>query len=115
VDRRHPNFDVSQLVEKVVETFHEERSELLDCLLAIFEGSAESQLGSATLGTVLQKFSRDLVQTMLNLGGGRRGRFTERIFQEIERSVDTGAKLSNLIMHATSHTDALGGQGPSLS
>ncbi|KAF8523808.1 nucleoporin Nup186/Nup192/Nup205 [Gautieria morchelliformis] len=111
VDRRHPNLGISQLVEKVVEAFHEERYELLDCLLAIFEGSAEPQLGSAALGTVLQKFTHEFVQTMLNLGGGRRGRFTERILQEIDQSVDTSVKLSNLIMHATSHTDALGGQG----
>lgn len=111
VERRHPNLEVSQLVEKVVEAFHAERSALLDCLLAIFEGSAESQLASATLGMVLQKFTREIVGNMLNLADGRRGRFPERILQEIDRSVDTSTKLSNLLVNATSHTSAFESQG----
>lgn len=113
VERRHPNREASQVVEKVVEAFHAERSALLDCILAIIEGSAEPHLASTPLGIVLQKFTREIIGTMLNLGGGRRGRFPERILQSIDDSVETSAKLSNLIMHATSQTNAGGGQGPS--
>ena len=114
VERRHPNLDVPQIAEKVVEAFHAERAALLDCLLAAFEGSAEPQLETTPLGNVLQKFTREITSTMLNLGGGRRGKFPERILQTIDGTIDTNAKLSNLVMHATSHTNTDRGQGLSL-
>ncbi|KAF8584437.1 hypothetical protein K439DRAFT_1411162 [Ramaria rubella] len=116
VERRHSNVDLSQLVEKVVEAFHAERSALLYCVVAIFEGSVDAQLATAPLGIVLQKFTRELVGTMLDMGSGRRGRFCERIVQEIDRSTETSAKLSNLLVHATSNTNACDAQGaPKLS
>ena len=115
VERRHPNLDTTQLTEKAVEAFHSERSALLYCIIAVFEGSTDPQIASATLGVVLQKFTRELAGTMLTLGGGRRGRLPERMLQEIDSSIDTGAKVSNMLVQATSNTNIFGGQGLSIT
>ncbi|KAF8525593.1 nucleoporin Nup186/Nup192/Nup205 [Hysterangium stoloniferum] len=107
-ERRNPNLDMVSLVEKVIKTYHNERSALLECLLQIFQVTV--QPASESLGVVLQKFAREVVGTMVPLESGRRGRFSEKLLLEIDGSVDNSAKLSNVILNATSTTNALGGQ-----
>lgn len=103
-ERRHPNYDLVQLTENAVELFYSERALIIECLMDIFDISAQSHVPSNSLRMMLVNFATEIVESIVELGDKKKGRFPERILFEIDHSIESSKKILNALLNATSRT-----------
>ncbi|GJJ07119.1 hypothetical protein Clacol_001319 [Clathrus columnatus] len=103
-ERKHPNYDLVQLTESAVELFYSERAFLIECLMNILQASTRSSIPSNSLRVILTNFATESVESAVDLGGGKQGRFPEKILVEIDHSIESSKKISNALLNATSMT-----------
>lgn len=84
---RHGNRPAS---DTAVIIFHMERLDMLACLKLIFDPAVGGGGGALE---VLDMFGRELVESTVNLGGGKEGRLVERAMLDLESTKETVGKL----------------------
>ncbi|KAG8875052.1 hypothetical protein FRB98_008117 [Tulasnella sp. 332] len=95
----------SATAENAVVRLHEDRSYMLQCLKRIFEGAMNPASLSPRVGTMLNKYSLDLMACSFDFGGGRgKGRMAEKVVLELDRLKGSIEKMRVSLSNAPSAT-----------